>query len=118
MAVHIYSEERPWGGFRQFTKNESSTVKLLTINAGEKFSLQYHNNREEFWRVMRGKGKVTIGEDEFQTKAGDEFTVPRKAKHRIQADSPMEVLEISFGEFDEGDIVRIEDVYGRAEKIT
>jgi mannose-6-phosphate isomerase len=23
------------------------------------------------------------------------------------------VLEISFGEFDEGDIVRLEDVYGR-----
>jgi mannose-6-phosphate isomerase-like protein (cupin superfamily) len=118
MAIHIYTEERPWGGFRQFTKNQSSTVKILTVKAGEQFSLQYHHHREEFWRVLSGSGKVTVGEDVFKAGAGDEFTIPKGAKHRIQADSLMEVLELSFGEFDEEDIVRLEDAYGRLEKIT
>jgi mannose-1-phosphate guanylyltransferase/mannose-6-phosphate isomerase len=28
-------------------------------------------------------------------------------------ESPVRILEISFGEFDEDDIIRLEDVYGR-----
>jgi hypothetical protein len=39
-------------------------------------------------------------------------------KHRIQAiDSVCIVLEISYGSFDENDIVRIEDDYDRAKNL-
>ena len=34
------SVEKPWGGFEQFTLNEISTVKILTIKPGQTFSLQ------------------------------------------------------------------------------
>jgi hypothetical protein len=34
--------------------------------------------------------------------------------HRLSAaNAPVRVLEVSFGEFDEHDIVRLEDAYGR-----
>ena len=32
--MKIYKEERPWGVFEQFTHNENSTVKILTVNEG------------------------------------------------------------------------------------
>ena len=110
-----FTEERPWGGFREFVKNEAVTVKIIFVKKGEIFSLQKHHNRDEFWRVLSGNPDVTVGDKLMEAKAGDEFAIPRETNHRIGArDDDAEVLEISVGEFDENDIVRIEDKYGRA----
>ena len=109
-----YKEERPWGGFEQFTLNEISTVKILTIKAGKRLSLQLHKNRKEFWRFLDGPAKVTLDEKTFIAKKGDEFVIDKETKHRIEGlDRDVHVLEISFGEFDEKDIVRIDDDFGR-----
>lgn len=106
--------ERPWGNFRQFTDNELTTVKILTVNHGEAFSLQYHEHREEFWKVISGDPEVTIGQNTVTAKAGDEFVVLPKELHRVKAGiEPAVILEISRGNFDESDIVRVEDKYGR-----
>ena len=105
---------RPWGSFVEFTKNKLSTVKILVINPGEEFSLQFHKNREEFWHILSGAPTITIGNEEFVAKQGEEFIVKKGEKHSISAkDTEVRVLEISFGEFDENDIVRIKDKYGR-----
>lgn len=109
-----YKETRPWGGFERFTFNEESTVKILLIKPRQKFSLQYHKNREEFWLFLDNPAKVTLGKKTFKVKKGEEIFIPKKAPHRIAALSkPVHVLEIAFGKFEEDDIVRIEDIYGR-----
>jgi len=113
MKIEKYKEERPWGFFERFTLNQISSVKILTVKAGEEFSLQKHHNRAEFWRILSGKGSVVVGDDIFPAKKGDEFFVPIETNHRVTAQEEMEVLEISLGEFDEGDIVRISDKYNR-----
>ena len=106
--------ERPWGNFRQFTDNEKTTVKILTVNPGQELSLQYHKHREEFWRVISGDPEVVIGDRTFKANVGDEFTVHTKELHRIGAGSAMAViLEIASGDFNENDIVRVKDKYGR-----
>lgn len=105
---------RPWGSFIEFTKNKLSTVKILVVNPGEEFSLQSHKNREEFWYVLSGMPTITIGNEEFVAQQGEEFIVKKGEKHRISAkDTTVRVLEISSGEFNENDIVRIKDKYGR-----
>ena len=110
-----FNVKRPWGEFRQFTSDgEPVTVKTILIRNGELFSLQYHTKREEFWRVLSGTPVVTIGEKIVRAKAGDEFIVPRKALHRIAAEGgDALILEIARGEFDEEDVVHVEDKYGR-----
>ncbi len=108
-------ENRPWGNFVQFTKNEQTTVKILTINKGEELSLQYHNKRKEFWKVIYGNPQITIGEEKIIANVGDEFEIQEKVNHRIAAQNDkVEILEIAFGDFDENDIVRLEDRYGRS----
>jgi mannose-1-phosphate guanylyltransferase/mannose-1-phosphate guanylyltransferase/mannose-6-phosphate isomerase len=110
-----YIETRPWGNFEQFTKNESSTVKIITVNPGGELSLQYHAKRSEFWKVLSGQPTITIDDAVVTAHAGDEFFAPAGAKHRIQAgDTPAAILEVAFGDFDENDITRLEDKYGRA----
>jgi mannose-6-phosphate isomerase len=45
---------------------------------------------------------------------GEELFIPRETVHRLFTEGEeVRILEISFGEFDEEDIVRLDDVYGR-----
>jgi mannose-6-phosphate isomerase-like protein (cupin superfamily) len=107
--------KKPWGQFDQFTHNEPSTVKVLSVNPNTSLSLQYHKNREEFWRVLSGHPILTIGDNKINAKPGDEFMIKKMQQHRVEAqDNAVQILEISFGDFDEEDIVRLEDKYGRA----
>lgn len=109
-----FQEERPWGNFKQFTHNSPSTVKIIFVKKGEAFSLQYHNDRTEFWKILSGTPEVTIGKSTINAKRGDEFEIPPKTNHRVRSgDVDTEILEISFGEFKEDDITRLEDKYGR-----
>jgi len=109
-----YVEKRPWGGFERFTLNEKSTVKILTIKPKQEFSLQYHHKRSEFWKILEGTAKITVGNKTFNAKKGDEIIVKKKQKHTIEAKSKVvKVLEISLGTFNEKDIVRLKDKYGR-----
>lgn len=109
-----YNEIRPWGEELWLTKTPPSMVKILTVKQGESCSLQHHRLREEFWRVISGNGTIEIGDQTVQTKTGDEHFVPREAKHRFTGGTePLVLLELTYGQFDEKDIVRLEDKYGR-----
>lgn len=109
-----YTEERPWGSFERFCHNEITTVKIIQVNPNEALSLQFHYHRDEFWRVIEGTGMITIGQENLLVKKGDEFFIPRETKHQIKTtNSSLSILEISFGDFDENDIVRLEDKYNR-----
>lgn len=111
-----YREERPWGEFVEFTKNTPTTVKIITVKPGEILSLQKHANRDEFWHIISGQGSVVIGEETISVFPGQDYFVVRGTKHRLaggQSES-LVILEISFGDFDENDIERLEDRYGRA----
>ena len=106
--------KKPWGFFERFTLNETSTVKILTLNPKKRISLQFHRKRKEFWRILEGPAKVTIGKKTFKAQKGKEFSIPPKTLHRIQAyNKKVTWLEIAFGKFDEKDIVRLEDDYHR-----
>ena len=77
-------EERPWGNFERFTLNEKTTVKIITVSAGEAISLQTHAGRDEFWRVLAGAGTITIDREQSSVREGESFFSPRGSKHRIE----------------------------------
>lgn len=112
----VYSENRPWGRFEKFHQNKPCTVKLIYINANSRLSLQYHNKRSEFWKVVKSTAIVELDGKVVILTEGETIVIPRRAKHRVGAlDSDCVILEIAYGKFDENDIVRIEDDYQRAE---
>ena len=64
--------------------------------------------------MLDNPAKITLGNKTFKAKKGDEFIIERGMNHRIEGlDKDVHVLEISFGRFDEKDIIRIEDDFGR-----
>ena len=110
----MITEKRPWGHFERYTLNEQSTVKMVYLDGDKRLSLQYHSNRSEFWKVIKGPVKVQLDKDIKILQTGDSITIPKKAVHRLMgAGSDAIILEISMGEFDESDIVRLEDDYKR-----
>jgi mannose-6-phosphate isomerase len=115
MGGNYEKQVRPWGSFERFTLNEPSTVKIITVSPNQELSLQQHAHRDEEWHILEGSGVVTVGEQKTETHAGDTFKVMRGQKHRVAGGADgLVFLEISYGQFDEDDIKRFEDRYGRA----
>ena len=113
--AHYEKEERPWGNFERLTLNEKTTVKIITVREGHAISLQTHAHRDEFWRVIRGTGTIRICTADHEAREGMAFFCPRGSEHRVTGGpGGATFLEIAFGDFDENDIKRLEDRYGRA----
>ena len=114
----IHFEERPWGSFEKFHENRSCTVKLIHVNANCRLSLQYHQQRSEFWQVVKGLAIVELDGRTAVLKEGESIEIPKMTKHRLGAGKePCTIIEIAYGKFDEQDIVRLEDDYSRAPKL-
>lgn len=109
--------DKPWGGFDRYTLNQTCTVKILTIAPDQALSLQTHEHRDELWVVIEGDPVVQVGEAIHpRAGPGEEFFIARRTPHRLTAGSQAaRVLEISLGEFDEADVHRLDDRYGRGQ---
>ena len=105
--------KKPWGRFDEYAKNEKVTVKIITVNTGGILSLQSHKNRKELWVALDSGLTATINNREKKLAKGQIAIIRKHAKHRIQASRKARFLEVSFGSFDENDIKRYEDKYGR-----
>ncbi|MGH9213147.1 MAG: phosphomannose isomerase type II C-terminal cupin domain [Acidimicrobiales bacterium] len=112
-----YRETRPWGSFRRLVHDEPCTVKLITVLPGERLSLQSHRYRSELWLFLDPGGVVEIDGETSKPDVGETCFIPCGAKHRLatsaDAAAPVRVVEMGFGTFDEDDIVRYDDQYGR-----
>jgi mannose-6-phosphate isomerase len=114
LRARIVDDERPWGRFRRYTHNEPTTVKLITVEPGQELSLQRHQHRDELWVILDPGLRVRVGDTTTVAVAGDEFLIPRGTSHRVTGgERPARFLEVAFGRFDEDDIERLEDRYGR-----
>lgn len=112
---HHFTEQRPWGQFEQFTLNQVSTVKIITVAPGQAFSLQKHSKRDEYWKVIAGTGFITLNDSRTEVQVGTLYAVPKGTLHRMESTTEAIVfLEVAMGEFDEQDIERLQDNYGRA----
>lgn len=105
--------KRPWGGFIKFVDNNPCTVKILCLKKNGSLSLQYHRFRGEFWHLISGKIRTTVGKRKKVLREGESLLIPKKALHRAEALMASKILEISFGKFRENDEIRVQDKYGR-----
>ena len=105
--------KRPWGDFKEFIRNKKCTVKILVVKPKEMLSLQKHKKRDEQWYFLT-EGWVQLGTKKKKIEKGEIIKIPKMRAHRLfSKKNKVEVLEISYGTFDEKDEIRLEDVYGR-----
>jgi mannose-1-phosphate guanylyltransferase/mannose-1-phosphate guanylyltransferase/mannose-6-phosphate isomerase len=117
-SEHVFHRKvfRPWGSYEGIDAGDRYQVKRLTVNPGQKLSLQLHHHRAEHWVVVTGTAKVTRGDDEILLTENQSVYIPLGVKHRLENPGlvPLQLIEVQSGSYlGEDDIVRFEDVYNR-----
>ncbi len=107
--------ERAWGYYRILHEVPGVKVKELTVNPGQGISMQYHNQRNEFWFVTEGRASVyTLRAGPDPVLCGhflphEHFWVDLGLWHQLrnETDRPLKIVEIQYGnDCIEDDIVR------------
>jgi len=90
----------------------------MTVTPGQRLSLQAHTGRAELWIVLDDGAQVQVGDHIRVHVAGDESWIRPNEKHRLSCagGSPVRVLEVAFGNWQQEDIARFDDDYQRPQQ--
>ena len=93
----IMFAEKSWGSYKVIDVQEESLTILVTLNAGNKMKYHSHDNRNEVWTVIEGRGKTVIDGMEQIVKPGDVVTMEAGCKHTIIAETELKLIEVQLG---------------------
>lgn len=108
---------RPWGTYTVLEEGPRFKIKRIEVKPGGSLSLQMHHHRSEHWIVVSGMAKVVNGDQEIFVSTNESTYIPAGHKHRLENPGVMDLvmIEVQSGEYlGEDDIVRFQDIYGRA----
>jgi mannose-1-phosphate guanylyltransferase/mannose-6-phosphate isomerase len=108
---------RPWGSYDSLEEGQRFQVKRIVVKPGASLSLQKHHHRAEHWVVVSGTAEVTCDDKVFLLGENQSTYIPLGSRHRLRNPGklPLELIEVQSGSYlGEDDIVRYDDVYGRA----
>lgn len=108
---------RPWGKYDLIGQGDGFQVKQITVNPGARLSLQKHEHRAEHWVVVKGEAEIQRGEECFRVSKNQSTFIPLGEIHSLvnPGDCELVMIEVQSGDYlGEDDIVRFEDLYGRA----
>jgi mannose-1-phosphate guanylyltransferase/mannose-6-phosphate isomerase len=108
---------RPWGWYDGVDAGERFQVKRIMVKPGASLSLQMHHHRAEHWIVVCGTALVTRGDETILVSENQSTFIPLGTRHRLENPGkvPLEMIEVQSGSYlGEDDIVRFDDIYGRA----
>ena len=109
---HVTRVEKPWGYELHWATKETYVGKVLHLNAGKRYSLQYHDAKRESQMLIKGKALLWADDEDGNYGAVDmqPFTgydiVPYQ-RHRIEALEDTDIVEVSTPEI--GTTYRLED---------
>ena len=107
---------RPWGSYETVDRGARFQVKRLTVAPHAALSLQLHRQRAEHWVVVKGRARVTRGDEVFELEENQSTYIPIGVRHRLEnpGPEPLEMIEVQSGAYlGEDDIQRFEDRYRR-----
>lgn len=114
--IERVEDHRPWGRFIQYAHNKECTVKIIEIEPGHQLSKQKHKYRDEYWISLDDGLVIIVDDTAIPFPRGSEFYIPRGTIHSVKNASTIQAgrfLEVAFGIFEETDIIRLSDKYGR-----
>ncbi len=111
---------RPWGWMDVVCINQDGcSVRILNVLPNRRLSLQRHRLRDELFVALDDGVVVDIapvgqGIRSLRVRKGHSLLIPKLTWHRFHSDNGLRrCLEVAFGHYDQGDIERAGDDYGR-----
>lgn len=114
---HYQKINKPWGYEIILTPPELSvTGKILHLDDGKRFSLQYHDEKRESLTLISGEALIILEDEkgdlkEIEMESFKGYYIRPFQKHRCKGITDCDIFEASTKE--EGNTVRLEDDYGR-----
>jgi mannose-1-phosphate guanylyltransferase / mannose-6-phosphate isomerase len=108
---------RPWGTYTVLEEGTGYKIKRIVVKPKAALSLQMHRHRSEHWVVLAGTAKVVNDVKVYTVQPNESTFIAAGHKHRIEnpGDTDVVIIEVQAGEYvGEDDIIRFDDVYGRA----
>lgn len=111
---------KPWGYEMILTPPESPTVaKIIHISQGCRFSLQYHEIKQETLVLVTGEAYLIYGPDKNNLDRipmdwNKGYFIPKGLVHRCEAVKDCDIFESSTKEL--GKTIRLEDDYSRGDE--
>jgi mannose-6-phosphate isomerase len=105
--------QKGWGKEIWLANNNKYCGKILKFNAGSKFSMHYHVDKEETFYILDGHLKLKYfdlsnAEEKIQDLySGDVVDIPQFNPHKIEAIKESTIIEIST-HHEDSDSYRIE----------
>jgi len=107
---------RPWGTYTVLDEGPHFKIKCISVNPGERLSLQKHLHRSEHWVVVSGMATATVGEETIFVRPNESTYISAGTIHRLQNEGklPLVIVEVQVGQYTgEDDIIRLDDDYKR-----
>lgn len=108
---------RPWGTYTTLENGERFKIKRIVVKPKASLSLQMHHHRSEHWIVVSGMAVVVNDDQELMLNTNESTFIRAGHRHRLSNPGVIDLvlIEVQSGDYlGEDDIVRFEDVYGRA----
>lgn len=118
--IHPYAKriEKPWGYEIHWVPEDAPYMgKVLHVNEGARLSLQVHDEKQESWFIIGGKGAVIWENNQGEMvetvlEPGKGYSTKVGQKHRLKGlEGGCDILEVSTPEA--GTTWRLEDDYAR-----
>lgn len=93
----IMFAEKSWGAYQVLDVGSNSLTIKVILNAGNKMSTHYHQNRDEMWTVISGHGKCIVDGHEREIGVGDIITMQANQIHSVEALSDLQMIEVQIG---------------------
>lgn len=77
------SEVREWAGPGYRAEAEGQSLAEATVAPGHSTVAHWHRAAEEIYLVTAGAGRVRVGEEEREIRAGDAIVIPPGEVHRL-----------------------------------
>ena len=115
-AIETRRVDKPWGNELIWALTDRYCGKVITIEAGRRLSLQYHEEKDEAILVTSGRLRLSLEGDDGEMVVselgpGEAAHVAVGRRHRYEAIERVELVEVSTPEL--GDVIRVEDDFGR-----
>ena len=108
---------RPWGTYTTLESGERFKIKRIVVKPKASLSLQMHHHRSEHWIVVSGMAVIVNDDLELMLNTNESTFIRAGHRHRLTNPGVIDLvmIEVQSGDYlGEDDIVRFEDVYGRA----
>ncbi len=90
------TEEYPYAVYRRVFDTDRMAMSLVTVLPSASVPTHVHDDEEQVYYVLRGRGTVTLGEHRRAVGPGHAVHIPLGTQHSVSNDSPTDPLEYLY----------------------